>query len=131
MPVPVPYANLTNPQTLNLYSMVADDPESFADLGGHVENVAMGNPSYGQPSCDLTGGGASSAAATSGKCDANASAEQANDQNTQTESNKSAQNLSAADVTKIVQQAQKSATDPATTAINIFNGLGNNVTVSG
>lgn len=35
VPVPVPYANLTNPQTLNLYAMVADDPESFADLGGH------------------------------------------------------------------------------------------------
>jgi RHS repeat-associated protein len=34
-PVPVPYANLTNPQTLNLYAMVADDPESFADLDGH------------------------------------------------------------------------------------------------
>ena len=31
----VPYANLTNPQTLNLYAMVADDPESFADLDGH------------------------------------------------------------------------------------------------
>ncbi len=36
VPVAVPYANLTNPQTLNLYSMVADDPESFADLDGHV-----------------------------------------------------------------------------------------------
>ncbi len=35
IPAPVPYANLTNPQTLNLYSMVADDPESFADLDGH------------------------------------------------------------------------------------------------
>jgi len=35
VPVAVPYANLTNPQTLNLYSMVADDPESFADLDGH------------------------------------------------------------------------------------------------
>src|SRR2546427_5856599 len=35
VPAPVPYANLTNPQTLNLYSMVADDPESFADLDGH------------------------------------------------------------------------------------------------
>ena len=34
-PVAVPYPNLTNPQTLNLYSMVADDPESFADLDGH------------------------------------------------------------------------------------------------
>ena len=36
VPVPVPYANLTNPQTLNLYAMVADDPESFADLDGHL-----------------------------------------------------------------------------------------------
>ena len=54
-----------NPQTLNLYSMVSDDPESFADLDGHccapyeladyldakissavnyVENKAFGNP---------------------------------------------------------------------------------------
>jgi RHS repeat-associated protein len=38
VPVPVPYANLTNPQTLNLYSMVADDPESFADLDGHADD---------------------------------------------------------------------------------------------
>jgi RHS repeat-associated protein len=65
VPVAVPYANLTNPQTLNLYSMVSDDPESFADLDGHccapyeladyldakinsavnyVENKAFGNP---------------------------------------------------------------------------------------
>jgi RHS repeat-associated protein len=35
VPAPVPYANPSNPQTLNLYSMVADDPESFADLDGH------------------------------------------------------------------------------------------------
>ena len=40
VPVPVPYANLTNPQTLNLYAMVADDPESFADLDGHVPSLA-------------------------------------------------------------------------------------------
>src|SRR5260370_42452295 len=37
IPAAVPYANLTNPQTLNLYSMVADDPESFADLDGHCD----------------------------------------------------------------------------------------------
>ena len=34
-PEPVPYANPTNPQTLNLYAMVSDNPESFADLDGH------------------------------------------------------------------------------------------------
>jgi RHS repeat-associated protein len=38
-PSPVPYANLTNPQTLNLYAMVSDNPESFADLDGHETNV--------------------------------------------------------------------------------------------
>jgi RHS repeat-associated protein len=41
VPVAVPYANLTNPQTLNLYSMVGDDPESFADLDGHGEGQVM------------------------------------------------------------------------------------------
>ncbi len=41
LPVPVPYANLTNPQTLNLYGMVADDPESFADLDGHCLPCAI------------------------------------------------------------------------------------------
>jgi RHS repeat-associated protein len=47
LPVAVPYANLTNPQTLNLYSMVADDPESFADLDGHC-----GEPN-GEPCKDI------------------------------------------------------------------------------
>ncbi len=35
IPAPVPYANLSNPQTLNLYAMVSDNPETFADLDGH------------------------------------------------------------------------------------------------
>jgi RHS repeat-associated protein len=35
IPAPVPYANLSNPQTLNLYAMVSDNPEAFADLDGH------------------------------------------------------------------------------------------------
>ncbi len=32
-----PLRTLTNPQTLNLYAMVADNPESFADLDGHCD----------------------------------------------------------------------------------------------
>jgi RHS repeat-associated protein len=36
VPVPVPYADLTNPQTLNLYAMASDDPETSADLDGHT-----------------------------------------------------------------------------------------------
>jgi RHS repeat-associated protein len=37
IPEPVPYANLINPQTLNLYAMVHDNPETFADLDGHID----------------------------------------------------------------------------------------------
>jgi RHS repeat-associated protein len=47
-PVAVPYANLTNPQTLNLYAMVEDDPESFADLDGHEEGGGGGGDAGGQ-----------------------------------------------------------------------------------
>jgi RHS repeat-associated protein len=35
IPAPVPYADLTNPQTLNLYQFVKNDPETFSDLDGH------------------------------------------------------------------------------------------------
>jgi RHS repeat-associated protein len=45
VPVAVPYANLTNPQTLNLYAMVAGDPESFADLDGHGDTCNAPNNS--------------------------------------------------------------------------------------
>ncbi|HEV2223872.1 MAG TPA: RHS repeat-associated core domain-containing protein [Candidatus Acidoferrales bacterium] len=52
VPAPVPYANLTNPQTLNLYAMVSDNPETFADLDGHCGEEALpGAPSSSQP-CD-------------------------------------------------------------------------------
>jgi hypothetical protein len=46
VPAPVPYANFSNPQTLNLYAMVHDDPETFADLDGHGQNgnCALNNP---------------------------------------------------------------------------------------
>jgi RHS repeat-associated protein len=52
VPAPVPYANLTNPQTLNLYAMVSDNPESFADLDGHdrIPSTTGG--------CTITPGGA-------------------------------------------------------------------------
>jgi RHS repeat-associated protein len=36
-PVPVPYADLTNPQSLNLYALVRGNPETFADLDGHLD----------------------------------------------------------------------------------------------
>jgi RHS repeat-associated protein len=53
VPVAVPYANLTNPQTLNLYAMVADDPESFADLDGHYFNTGLSqsDSAHSQDAC--------------------------------------------------------------------------------
>jgi RHS repeat-associated protein len=45
-PVPVPYANLTDPQSLNLYGYVRNAPSSEADLDGHfwqqLKNAVFG-----------------------------------------------------------------------------------------
>ena len=55
VPAPVPYANLSNPQTLNLYAMVSDNPETFADLDGHCGTGGLpGAPPSIQP-CDNPG----------------------------------------------------------------------------
>jgi RHS repeat-associated protein len=53
VPAPVPYANLTNPQTLNLYAMVSDNPETFADLDGHLTE---GQGPYNLETADTSGG---------------------------------------------------------------------------
>ena len=37
--VPVPYADLHNPQTLNLYAYVGGDPTNHADADGHLSNA--------------------------------------------------------------------------------------------
>ena len=60
IPAPVPYANLTNPQTLNLYAMVGDSPETFADLDGHVGGLGGPEvlPSYELDDPTDEGGGA-------------------------------------------------------------------------
>lgn len=52
VPAPVPYANLTNPQTLNLYAMVSDNPETFADLDGHEIGVGGGEVQDSQTLAD-------------------------------------------------------------------------------
>jgi len=51
IPAPVPYANLTNPQTLNLYAMVQDNPESSPDLDGHMNTAATASQKV---TCDVT-----------------------------------------------------------------------------
>ena len=42
VPVAVPYADLTNPQRLNLYALVHDNPSTFADLDGHMAPGQLG-----------------------------------------------------------------------------------------
>jgi RHS repeat-associated protein len=50
-PSPIPYAKLTNPQSLNLYSYVTDDPLSHTDLDGHFQ-MAPANNSCGNNNGD-------------------------------------------------------------------------------
>ena len=57
VPVPVPYANLTNPQTLNLYAIVNDNVMTFADLDGHVPLMSRGQSCQG--SCNISAPGLS------------------------------------------------------------------------
>src|SRR5690242_20765386 len=63
VPAPVPYANLTNPQTLNLYAMVSDNPETFADLDGHAGQGQANEGSNTNTGCNYT----------NNKCDDNTS----------------------------------------------------------
>jgi hypothetical protein len=52
----VPYADFINPQTLNLYAMVHDNPETFADLDGHNGWLGLGGEPIEEPS-ELRGNG--------------------------------------------------------------------------
>lgn len=59
IPAPVPYADLTNPQTLNLYQFVRNNPETFVDLDGHdpaARNSSKGIETTIPPCSDATGG---------------------------------------------------------------------------
>ena len=46
---PVPYAKLGNPQSLNLYLYVRDNPESVFDPDGHLQHKAAGHQLVMQP----------------------------------------------------------------------------------
>src|SRR5271169_765596 len=43
IPWPVPYSDLTNPQSLNLYAYGANNPLRFRDLDGHWHQNCNGN----------------------------------------------------------------------------------------
>jgi RHS repeat-associated protein len=127
VPAPVPYANLANPQTLNLYAMVSDNPEAFADLNGHE----------GEGSGDSGGSSSNSGSANSPNSSTAQPAQQPAPAPpppppSQTGQNSgSAQKLSVGDVSKIIETAQNSKADPVTTALSIFDGMGTNASVTG
>jgi len=139
VPVAVPYANLTNPQTLNLYAMVADDPESFADLDGHA---AEGGPEAG------TAGGGSLDTRTTSSNGTNTPPAQGEPQqppttptentaaNQQAQQNQQQKTLSADDVSKAIQALEKDIGDnpkkgKPDRAVDFLNALGNNFSVTG
>lgn len=53
-PSPIPYGKLTDPQSLNLYSYVTDDPLSHTDLDGHFQMaLASGScPNHNGDTCN-------------------------------------------------------------------------------
>jgi RHS repeat-associated protein len=136
VPVPVPYANLTNPQTLNLYAMVADDPETAADLDGHCGAGYMPGAGVTEACTNtsthaLQGEGQLPFDENTGIADwyfgevSAASAEYA----AQQQASQNSKQLE--DLVKMIQEAKASTSDPVTTVIKIINGLGADVTVSG
>jgi RHS repeat-associated protein len=124
VPVPVPYASLTNPQTLNLYSMVADDPESFADLDGH-DKVCWGEKNN------------SSQCQTDAKAEAqdrNAANQKPQNQaqtETQTQTQTQPKQLSADDVAKGIQSAKADTGSNAKKSVDFLNSFGTNWNLSG
>jgi hypothetical protein len=52
--VPVPFADLENPQSLNLYSYVGNNPLSRVDVDGHDYHVCVNNGNGGQNCVNLT-----------------------------------------------------------------------------
>ena len=69
IPAPVPYASLTNPQTLNLYQYVGNNPETFADMDGHLWPIGVRDP----PSVSMAAFGACGKASGTANCDAEVS----------------------------------------------------------
>ena len=68
--VPVPYANLGNPQTLNLYDYVGSDPTNHADADGHATNEQSNSQKGACADPGSAACGAQKAQANTGQADA-------------------------------------------------------------
>jgi hypothetical protein len=55
VPAPVPYADLANPQTLNLYAYVKNNPLVYIDPTGHLISRGSEENLWQQPQMHLTG----------------------------------------------------------------------------
>jgi RHS repeat-associated protein len=143
VPVAIPYANLTNPQTLNLYAMAADDPESFADLDGHME-VAV--PATAGGSFVLPSWGGINAAERAGDevfgiINAQIQADQEKERQqqaqnqsqtqTQTQTQTEQKQLKPEDVSMAIQSAKEDKGSHAKIAVDFLNSLGTNWKLSG
>ena len=102
-------SHIGDPQSWNEYAYVRNNPLRYIDPSG--EGAMDGSCYADGDSCGTAGGGSQG--------------------QQQSQQQQGQQQLSVADVSKIIQQAQKSSSDPATIAFNIFNSLGNNASVTG
>jgi RHS repeat-associated protein len=153
VPAPVPYANLNNPQTLNLYAMVSDNPETFSDLDGHdcqgqnnsttcgksndsskyIGNAAgyyaalVAGTVSGQSSPSNSQSGQNSGSAT----DQTTGQSAQNTSQTQTQTQTQPKQLSAEDVSKAIQSAKQDTGPNAKKAVDFLNSLGTNWNLSG
>jgi len=149
VPAPVPYANLTNPQTLNLYAMVRDNPETFADLDGHSGIDPMvrsfGGFNFSSLAIDIDAWVETETVTTVSVIEALLQREDAGQTQPATQTQGTAQNqsqtqtqtqpkqLSADDVSKAIQSAkdEPKGTPHARTAVDFLNALGTNWKLSG
>jgi RHS repeat-associated protein len=146
VPVAVPYANLTNPQTLNLYAMVADDPETSADLDGHSEKQS-GYDGWGRPISTPIYSDEETAYAQGvddiwrdqQRAVANAqyagqvpdAAQNTTQTETQTQTQTQPKQLSADDVSKGIQSAKEDTGSNAKKSVDFLNSFGTNWNLSG
>jgi RHS repeat-associated protein len=141
-PAPVPYANLTNPQTLNLYAMVSDNPESFADLDGHCVPLGLGScgqaPEMPHQHANDPFDGNGAQESEEGLEEESIIYQYAQEeqkekaQNTsQTQTQTQPKQLSAEDVSKAIQSAKQDTGPNAKKAVDFLNSLGTNWNLSG
>lgn len=136
VPAPVPYANLTNPQTLNLYAIVNDNPESFADLDGHLppvgsENCGSNGSCGSDPNESANVSSINTGTAQVNQTQSTAAAQNTSQTETQPQTQTQTKQLSAADVSKGVESFKQDTGSNAKKTVDFLNSFGTNWNLSG